>query len=831
MAPRWFFLAALVPLLTLAGSAFGAPPAPGGELATEPLPVGALVRLGSPRLRPESNVLATAFSADGKSLFTVGHGQNIQVWDSDTGRQRRRISLAAGTPLVPTGVTIWGGFAIFTPDARTLVFQGVDGNLHVFDTEAGKVLRTIPNAGTQFPQRLSIADDGKRLAVKQQDNTITVWNLAEGKSLCNINGLQPGGIATLTPDGKQLVAAWPDNSYRLVDAETGREVRKLETGFAPEHATNPHMHRLVLSRDGKQAIFAAWAPDAAITSLETGKVIGRVNHQMGFVQGMALSPNGRFLAMGLNPGARIFGIASGKELRQLECGPNTYSHLLVYSRDGKRLAGVGQDGSIRLWDVATGRPLYKPIGHTGAVIGMAFLRDGTLVSIGQDMRLLAWDTAAAKVLHQYHGLPFNAATMVRTADGTGVQGVGYDRSLHIWHPGGELEMQPAEGPQVAGYQSAMSRDGKRWAMMSHTDRKLRLFESGGKDRDGRLLSTPLNVWMNVLQFSPDGGRLMAMASDGLFRVWDSASGREVRAFAQENNVGWGPNLRFTPDGRCLLLDGADLRLYEIASGRKRLSIPSTAPGCTALTCSDDGSLVARGNADGTLAVYDMHSGREIAHFDSSHGQVQSLAFSPDNRVLASGAINGLIFLWKMPALPAPSATLADARKTALWNELADADPERAGRALATLLEVPGPAVEVVRERLKFTGVAVDRSKLERLVADLDSDEFVVREKATEGLAAAGAAAGDVMRKAVDKASPEARRRLQELLARLDDKGGTPEHLRAIRAIELLEQIGTPPARQLLTQFLGEVKDADVETEIRDSLRRLGETARLTPRSP
>jgi hypothetical protein len=294
-------------------------------------------------------------------------------------------------------------------------------------------------------------------------------------------------------------------------------------------------------------------------------------------------------------------------------------------------------------------------------------------------------------------------------------------------------------------------------------------------------------------------------------------------------MGWGPHLRFTPDGRGILIDAGEMRLYEIASGRKRASFPSTTPGCTALACSDDGRLAARGNMDGSVTVSSLLTGIEIARFDGSQGQVQSLAFSQDNRLLASGGVNGLILVWKLPAAAVAAGTLADARKTTLWNELADADPERSGRALAALLEAPGPAVDLIGEKLKFTGVAVDRKRLEQMVVDLDSDEFAVREKASAALAAAGAAAEKVMRAALDKAaSPEVKRRLQELLARLDDKGAAPEHLRAIRSVELLERIGTPQAREVLTKLLAEVKDTDVDTEIRDSLRRLGVPASPAP---
>jgi WD40 repeat protein len=832
MRLRFLFLAAGLPLVAAFGMAAETRLTTGVDAFGDPLPAGAVARMGSIRLRPEGPVIGAAFSPDGKSLLTVGQTSHIQVWEAETGRQRRRIALTdpAGPGPAPGAVMVWGGFAAFTPDGKTLAVQGTDGQMRIYDTDGGKLRHKLTNAGPQYPQRLSLSNDGKRLAVKQQDSNVTIWNTEEAKTLASVTGLQPNGMAALTPDGKHLVASWADGSCRVADAETGREVRKLETGYTVQENRNPYANRMVLSSDSKLAIFASGSGHTMITSLETGKSISTITSSFGYAQGMALSPNNRFLALGVHPGARIFGLASGKELRHLEAIPPTYCSQLVYSADGKRLAGIGQDGSIRIWDVLSSRPVYRSSGHTAAVTGMVFLRDGMLVSAANDGRLIAWDSATGKQLHQHQGMPFNAMTMTSTPDGTAVQGVGYDRSLHIWHPGGELERLPGNEGPINGYQSAVSRDGKRWVVVSNPDQKVRLFGAGIKEREGRVLPKPDNVWVNMMQFSPDGSRVMAVASDGVFRVWDCASGHEIRAFAQENNMGWGPHMRFTPDGRGILMDNGEMRLYEIASGRKRASFSSPTPNCTALTCSDDSRLAARGNIDGSITVYSLLTGAEVAHFDGSQGQVQSLAFSSDGRLLASGGANGLILVWKLPAAPAAAAaTLTAARKTTLWNELADLDGERSARALGALLEAPGPAIELIRERLKFTTVAVDRKRLEQLVADLDSDEFTVREKASAALTSAGAAAEKVMREALEKSpSPEVRRRLQELLSHFDDKGAAPEHLRAVRAVELLERIGTPPARELLTKLLGEVKEPTVETEVRDSLRRLGEPATPAP---
>jgi WD40 repeat protein len=767
-------------------------------------------------MRPESAVVAAVFSADGKSLFTVGDALDVQVWDAETGRERRRFSLSVPVPEVFSGrLSIQGGMAGFAPDGKTLVAMGSDWQARAYDVQAGRLLRNLGPVGAAF----SLSADGKRLAVSGSGEVI-VWDVAEGKILRTISGLASNGLASLTPNGKHLVVSWADHSCRLIEVETDRLVRRLETGFTGSDEETPQLMRTVMSGNGELAIFCALSGHLTVTSLETGKPLHRLMLRCGIEQSIALSPNNRFLALGAHPGARIFGLASGKALRQLEGTPPAICIRLVYSTDGKRIAGICRDGSVRIWDVRSSRQLCGPCGHTAPVTGLAFLRDGTLVSAAGDRQLIAWDAATGQHLHECQAMPFDPDTMTGMPGGASVRGVADDLSCHVWCPGHDIESRPAEGVVAPGYLKATSADGQRWAV-TRPDGKLHLYGADLEHHEGRVLWTPEKVWIKMMQFSPDGGRFVAVCSDGKIRVWDCASVREVRAFAPDTEVIRGQHLCFTPDGRGLLHDSGELLLYEIASGRKRACVPGPTVGCTALACSVDGLLAARGNTDGSIVVFSLLTGTEVTRFPGDRSQIHSLAFSLDNRLLASGGANGLTLVWKLPTLVAATALLQEPRITTLWQELDDIDAERAARALGGLLAAPGQAIDLLSARLRFSGAAIDRKRLERLVADLDSDAFPVREKASASLDAAGFAAEDLLRKALEKApSLEARGRLEHLVARLDARVAAPGFLRAVRAVELLECIGTPPARLLLTKLLGEVKDIAIETEMQDSLRRL-----------
>ncbi len=810
-----------MPTLLLLAVGLGAGAEPRLDRFGDPLPAGALVRLGSVRLRPETPALACAFAPDGKTLYSVGNEPAVHAWDPATGKLRRRVSLPGG-----------GGrcFAV-TPDGKALVVGCPDGAVRFVDAATGAEQRALTGADSTLVVSLSLSADGKTLVSQHATGMVVVWDVVAGKAHNPVQTRSPGSFprTAVLPDGKHFVTARADDTLHLMDAATGKEVRAFEMGAAPPgRGIQPsHVQRVVVSPDGKLLAYSGWGQTVTICSVETGKVVGRMDSPSSLTLGLAFAPSGRFLALGGYPGVRIFGIASGKELRRLDAPPPISVAFLAYAPDGQTLAAIGQDGALRLWDVIESRELHPPVGHAGSVQNLLFLDNSKrLVSYGGDARLVAWDVATGREVDQHRSLPFTPATMMRSPDGKGVQGLGYDRSLHVWRPGAGTEMTRLDLPVMPNFQSAVSAGGKRVAVVSGTDRKLRLFDLDGKSREGRVLATAPNVWFHSLVFTPDGRRLAATTSDGAVHVWDCPTGREMPPLGSGDDgmrPGYASRLLLAPDGRSLLLFDNELRIWEVASGRERVKLPGAPVGLGSIAWSPDGRQVARGNQDGTVQIFDAATGNEVMKREGKQGVVSSLAFSPDGQLLASGGTNGTILLWEIPEAVKLSGTLSDARRAALWADLIDADAGRAYRAIAALSEAPEPALALLRERLKPRPAPPDVKRLRMLIGMLDSDAFAEREKASRELAEAGAAAEDVLRQALDKGvSTEVRVRIQELLGRIAKNGTAPERLRSLRAIEVLERIGTPAAKHLLTDLARRINDPLLEQDIKDTLERLGE---------
>jgi hypothetical protein len=190
----------------------------------------------------------------------------------------------------------------------------------------------------------------------------------------------------------------------------------------------------------------------------------------------------------------------------------------------------------------------------------------------------------------------------------------------------------------------------------------------------------------------------------------------------------------------------------------------------------------------------------LHRFTGHEGAVASVAFAPTGHLLAASSADAPVYIWDITGSakggPAP-APLGDAERARLWQDLADADAAIAFRAMRRLTAVADEASVLLGERLK-PAAEVDAERVRRLLRDLDADRFATRERATEELSQVAEQAEGMLRQAMQRASPEATRRLNLILRKVG--GVTRERLRETRAVEVLEWIGNPAAKRLLARL-------------------------------
>ena len=480
------------------------PPAP-TDPAGDPLPAGALARLGTTRFLHAARPTQIAYAPDGATLTSFDGA--LYFWDPMTGRELRCIETGAGNGIGHVQ------FA-YSNDGRSLAAKAVEigdeivpGEGHevfdwtdLYDPATGRKIRRFEGNG--MSDGLAFSPDGQVLAGAghlDEKPVITLWDVMSGRVSRRI--VPPPNAVTrplaFLPNGKVLFSrvSWQDNqsgqpddsALYLWDVAAGREIRHVGMGKA-------RISDAILAPDGKTVATSASDKSVRLWDLANGREIRRFGGANVETRHLAFSPDGTKLAsteakwmdsasFGEGPltmPIHIWDTATGRELRHWEMDNGS---LVCFSPDGKTLASVGRQ-VIRLWEVASGREIRPQTAAHHAEIGdAAFMPDGrSIVTVGHDREVHFWDADTGREIRQLDRSDASLDFVTLSSDGkTMATGCG-EQPTRLW--------------DVA------------------SGRELRRFQMPGKP-DGRFVA--------CADLSPDGKTLATSADDGVI-LWDTATG-------------------------------------------------------------------------------------------------------------------------------------------------------------------------------------------------------------------------------------------------------------------------------------------------------------------
>ena len=612
------------------------------DLHGDPLPNGAIARLGSVRMLDRS-LQHLVLSPDAK--FAVSNAQDAYtVWDLATGRVERRIEIEnAAAPMVmsPDGATIAGAVT-------------GQGKVNLIGFGTGQIDATLEGHRGPVISLCFLGND--RLATGGKDGFVKIWNLGgepeeqralegEWKEVTALAcatrgdiivwGTSDGGIyrhdaggsestvlelgvaknainaVALAPNGEYIVAGSSDDALRIWKSEA--PATPVEVGAHDDTvyslAFSPDSKRLYSS--GGDAYFRAWNPDNGELVLDLAGV-AKLSGQR-----MALSPDGKRIASWSKytggrgtEGGRwwLWDAETGDRLAEVERHSESVTSI-AYSPDGTLLATGSEDHSVRLWDAITGKPEKVSEDMGGRVRAVRYSSDGKAVlASGEFAKLIEWRPSALS--QTVKSAPIGGEVVSFDVSPDKTQLLTGDEIGRVWsvdlRSGQKIKKHDREA-YSAITSVAFTRDGKQM-IIAGRDKAILIIDAKTDADIAKLQPTEVVSNFAVI-ISPDGELMASAGDDHTIRLWSTNPWKEVQ-----------------------VLQGHDGTVRTVAF-------------------SSDGKRLASGSNDQTVRVWDLEDGEQLFAFEGHEGAVTAVAYAPDGKTIASAGQDTTGLIWTLPAQP------------------------------------------------------------------------------------------------------------------------------------------------------------------------------------
>jgi WD40 repeat protein/predicted Ser/Thr protein kinase len=468
-------------------------------------------------------VLSVTFRPDGRRLASGSRDGTVRLWDPTTGQE----------PLAPRRHSISVVSVAFRPDGQRLVSTCGDSTVCVWNADSGEEILPAPRVAVLSA---AFSPDGRHFAGAAADQTIKVWDAATGEEGLRLKGHAAAvtGVA-FSPNGLLLASASADKTVRVWDAGAGVAALRLRelVGQFQDVVFSPDCRRLAGASEGGK--ITVW--DAA-----TGAVLLKLEDPAKLVSGLVFNRDGSLFAGACGDGPRapilkVWDVATGKASAISEAFHlNSAGIQAAFNPDGRQLA-FSHESTVKVWDLAAGKatltlqgPVREEAPVPGWAEGLVFSPDGRrLAGVWRGWTVRVWDMTTGEALNlaqrpsQWFGGPgpllaSRITNLVFSPDGRRLAGVCDGRTPTIWDATTGEELLTLNGHTGPVWSLVFSPDGRRLATASQ-DGTVKLWDAAGGHEAFTLKGH--TGWRANLTFSPDGRRLAIASNRGTIWIWDA----------------------------------------------------------------------------------------------------------------------------------------------------------------------------------------------------------------------------------------------------------------------------------------------------------------------
>ncbi len=588
-------------------------------------------------------VKSIAFSPDSQTFISGGEDRVIRAWDVNSGQCYQDFR----------GHSNWVWAVAFSPLGTLVGSVSEDRTVRLWDVETGDCVQVLTGheggvCAIAFHPHLPL------LATGGEDRSVRIWNLESSDCFTILEGHQQR-IRTLafSPDGALLASGGDDGNVRIWDGCTGALLQSFKgdrrlwsVAFYPIESPPENPSSYCLATAGDDQLIRLWQP-------LTGECLSTFQGHTSKVWAIAFSPDGRTLASGSDDQTiKLWDIETGRCVKTFQ-GYKNLVWSVAFSPTGCQVASASEDGIVRLWQMPQVQSSSQAIatqsigsqsltcqeflGHEGRAWSVAFSPIGQLMaSGGDDQTIRLWNVATGRCLKILRERSGQVRQVLFSPKGNLLATSSSDNTVKLWDVS-QLYSESLSEKQLSEKQLSEKRS------LSPTASRLYTLQGHSRRVYG-------------IAFSPDGQHLITGSEDQTVRLWDIATGECLRVLSGHDRfvltvayiAGKKVGKKTFPD---LIASGSDdqtIRIWNAFTGECLQVLTGHTGWVQTLAFSPDGAWLASGSTDLTIKLWDLLTGACHKTLEGHKKGLESISFSPDGQTLVSGSEDETIKLWDVP---------------------------------------------------------------------------------------------------------------------------------------------------------------------------------------